>query len=57
MQMYEDCLSREYRLEREANEAKLMETEGRRLVKLCIEHGATPGSICKWLREKLNDKC
>uniref|UniRef100_A0AAU6W1F6 Transposase n=2 Tax=unclassified bacterial viruses TaxID=12333 RepID=A0AAU6W1F6_9VIRU len=56
MQLHEDCLSREYRLEREAHEAyknSLKETEGQRLVKLCIAYGATPGGIHKWLKKRL----
>lgn len=27
--------------------------EGRRLFELCLKHGAKPGSVHKWLKEKL----
>jgi hypothetical protein len=29
--------------------------EGRRLFSLCVSHGATPGNVLEWLRNKLDD--
>ena len=32
---------------------KWQENEGRRLFETCVKHGATPGKVHQWLKEKL----